>query len=332
MTTGHGELRWGIQATGAIAAAFAQGLRAVGGARLTAVGSRTVEGADRFADQWGIPNRHGSLAGLAADPDVDVVYVATPHPAHHTATLACLEAGKHVLCEKPLAMNIRQATEMVEAARRNERFLMEAMWTRFAPATRAIKRLVDDGAIGELRVLNADFGNAVPYDPRHRIWAPELGGGALLDLGVYPIALASFFLGELTVVGATGHRAPNGVVDAQAAVVVVGAAGATGLLSCSLEAPLPNRVALAGTLGRIEFDRWWCPTEFTLHRNGRDPESFVFPHRANGYEYEAEEVAARIAEGALESPLMSWDESLRVTAVLDEVRARLGVVYPADAG
>ncbi|TDQ46105.1 Gfo/Idh/MocA family protein [Actinorugispora endophytica] len=330
MTTDIGGPRWGVLGTGGIAGAFLKGLGAVEGARVTAVGSRSDASAARFADAWGIPNRHGSLQGLAGDPEVDVVYVATPHPAHVEGALACLEAGKHVLCEKPLAMNTREAASMIDAARRNERFLMEAMWTRFAPAAREIDRLLADGAIGELRLLNADFGNAVPYDPRSRMWAPELGGGALLDLGVYPVALASHFLGELTVVGATGRLAPNGVVDAQSAVIVEGDKGTTGLLSCSLDAPLPNRVALAGTRGRIELDRWWCPTDFVLYRDGREPEAFAFPHRANGYEHEAEEVARCVAAGELQSPLMPWDESLRVMRVLDEVRDRLGVVYPAD--
>ncbi|MEY9212751.1 Gfo/Idh/MocA family oxidoreductase [Thermobifida halotolerans] len=331
MTTDSGVLRWGVLGTGGIATAFLEGLRVVEGARVTAVGSRSEASAARFADAWDIPNRHVGPEALAADPEVDVVYVATPHPAHHAGTLACLEAGKHVLCEKPLAMNVREVTEMIGAARRNGRFLMEAMWTRFAPASREIGRLLADGAIGELRLLTANFGNAVPYDPASRMWAPELGGGALLDLGVYPVALASHFLGELTVVGATGRLAPNGVVDAQATVLVENRDGVTGMLACSLDAPLPNRVALVGTRGRIELERWWCPTDFVLHRDGQEPEAFAFPHRANGYEHEAEEVARRIAAGELESPLMPWEESLRVVRVMDEVRERLGVVYPADA-
>ncbi|KUP96881.1 Gfo/Idh/MocA family protein [Thermobifida cellulosilytica] len=331
MTTDSGVLRWGVLGTGGIATAFLEGLSVVGGARVTAVGSRSEESAARFADTWAVPNRHVGAEALAADPEVDVVYVATPHPAHHAGTLACLAAGKHVLCEKPLAMNVREVTEMVEAARRSGCFLMEAMWTRFAPASRRISHLVADGAIGELRLLTANFGNAVPYDPASRLWAPELGGGALLDLGVYPVALASHFLGDLTVVGASGRLAPNGAVDAQTTVLVENGEGVSGLLACSLDAPLPNRAVLIGTRGRIELERWWCPTDFVLHRDGRDPEAYAFPHRANGYEHEAEEVARCVAAGLQESPLMPWEESLRVMRVMDEVRERLGVVYPADA-
>lgn len=328
MTTDRGVLRWGVLGTGWIATAFLEGLRAVHGARVTAVGSRSAAVAERFADTWGIPNRHVGVTALAEDPDVDVVYIATPHSAHHAGTLACLAAGKHVLCEKPLAMNARQVTEMIGAARSHGRFLMEAMWTRFAPASRKISDLLAAGAIGELRMLIANFGNAVPYDPASRLWNPELGGGALLDLGVYPIALASHFLGDLTVVGVSGRLDPQGKVDAQSTVLVENRDGVTGLLACSLEAPLPNRVALIGTRGRIEVERWWCPTDFVLYRDGSEPEAYAFPHRANGYEHEAEEVARCIAAGEQESPLMPWAESLRIMRIMDEVRQRLGVVYP----
>lgn len=329
MTMKNGILRWGVLGTGGIAEKFLEGLQAVEEAQVTAVGSRSDAAAARFADRWNIPNRYGTHGELAKDEDVDVVYIATPHSAHHAATLLCLEAGKHVLCEKPLAMNARQATEMVAAAQRGGGFLMEAMWTRFAPAMREIDRLLADGAIGELRTVDAAFGNVWPFDADSRMFAPALGGGALLDLGVYPIALASRFLGELSLVGATGRMASTGV-DSHVGMVVSGQDTTMGMLSCSLEARLPNRAVLIGTLGRIEVEQWWSPTAFTLHRNGSEDETFSFPHRANGYEHEAEEVALRIAAGEVESPLMTWEESVRIARMLDEIRGRLGVSYLED--
>ena len=191
MTDENGGLRWGVVGTGGIAHSFLEGLRATPSATVTAVGSRTRERADEFADVWDVPERHGSYEALAQSPNVDAVYVATPHPWHHPNTLTCLNAGKHVLVEKPMAMNALQVSEMVAAARANDRFLMEAMWTRYLPVSRLVRELVDDGAIGEVCWLSAEFGSNVPYYPDHRIFNADLGGGALLDLGIYPLAFAS---------------------------------------------------------------------------------------------------------------------------------------------
>lgn len=331
MATENGVLRWGVMGTGSIASAFVQGLKAVENAQVTAVGSRTEEGAARFADRWAVPRRHADYRSLAQDPEVDVVYVATPHPAHHPNTLMCLEAGKHVLCEKPLAMNALQVAEMIAAAKDNDRFLMEALWTRYLPASRKVHSLVAQGAIGELRSLSADFGISVPYDPEHRLFSPELGGGALLDLGVYPLAFASHFLGELTVLGASRRLAPNQMVDSQTTVLVQGEHGVPGMLSCSTQAAMPNRAVLVGTRGWIQIERFWCPTDVVLHREGHEPESFSLPLRVNGYEYEAEEVTARVLAGERESPDMPWDESLRIARLLDLVRDMGGLVYSRSA-
>ncbi|MBX9387454.1 Gfo/Idh/MocA family oxidoreductase [Streptomonospora halotolerans] len=305
------------------------GLRALPDAHVAAVGSRGAATAEEFSRTWDIPRAHASYADLAADPQVDVVYVATPHSVHRDAAVLCLEAGRHVLCEKPLAVNAAQAEQMVQAARRARRFLMEAMWTRFAPAMARVRELVAEGAIGEVRMVTATIGGHVPYDPRGRLFAPALAGGALLDVGVYPVALASEFLGEITDVQARAALAPTGV-DSQAAVVLTGATGALGLLGCSVEAHIPRRAAVVGTAGSIELADWYCPTGLVLHRAGARPEELEFPHTANGFEYEAAEVQARLRAGDLESPLMSWDESLRIARVLDAVRERVGVAYPGE--
>lgn len=330
MAEESGVLRWGVLGTGFIADFFLGGLSATPHARATAVASRRAETADAFADKWGIGRRHSGRKALAEDDEVDIAYIATPHPDHHSSALALLRAGKHVLCEKPLAMNARQAAEMAEAARGSGRFLMEGLWTRFFPVWHEVDRLLADGAIGELRSLHADFGINLAYDPGHRLFAPGLGGGALLDLGIYPVALASRYLGELTVAGAAARMAPNGVVDAHTSAVATGSDGAVATLSCGSQEPLANRAVLTGSTGRIEVERFWCPTEFSLHRDGREPEAVAFPNRANGMEYEIEEVAARINAGEQESPLMPWSESLRIARTLDEIRALTGVVYAED--
>ena len=327
MTDENGVLRWGVLGTGGIAHSFAEALGSTPTARLTAVGSRTPERAEEFGRAWDVPERHGSYEALAQSPNVDAVYVATPHPWHHPNTLTCLRAGKHVLVEKPMAMNALQVSQMAEAAREGGLFLMEAMWTRYLPASRLVRELVEDGAIGEVRWLSAEFGFNAPYDPDHRLFNADLGGGALLDLGVYPLAFASQHLGELTVVGATRHLSPDRMVDTATTVLVRGENGGTGSLSCASRTTLPNRGVLAGTKGRLEIPNFWMATDVVLHRDGHEPEAFSRPFRANGYEYEAEEVARCVAAGELESPDMPWAESLRLARIMDQIRDVGGLVY-----
>ncbi|WP_116247034.1 Gfo/Idh/MocA family protein [Nocardiopsis sp. FIRDI 009] len=320
MTDGEGGLRWGVIGTGGIAHSFLEALRATPTGRVTAVGSRSAERARTFADTWGIAVSHGGYAELARDEDVDVVYVATPHPWHHSHALMCLEAGKHVLVEKPMAMNALQVAEMVAAARSGGLFLMEAMWTRYLPAYRLARDLVADGMIGRLCSLSAEFGINVPFDPDHRLFNAELGGGALLDLGVYPLALATDFLGDLTIVGATRQLSPDRMVDTHTTVLARGEGGVAATLSCASRSTMPGRAVLVGTEGWLEMDRVWAPTEVVVHRDGREPEVFHRPYRGNGYVHEAEEVARCVARGLSQSPDMPWSESLRLARLMDLVR------------
>lgn len=322
-------MQWGILGTGGIARSFLKGLRAVEDAEVAAVGSRSAATARGFAEEFTIARAHGSYQALAEDPGVDVVYVATPHPFHHSAVLLCLEAGKHVLCEKPLALNAAQAEEMIATARRCDRFLMEAMWTRFSPAMREVARVVADGEIGEVRMLTADFGGYREFDPAHRAYAPELGGGALLDLGVYPLALASQFLGPITAISAHATLAPTGV-DARAGMVVTGAEGGIGSLACAFDADQAKRAVISGTKGRVEIEHFFNADAFTLHLTGRDPRDFAFPRQVNGYEYEAAEVTRLVREEVRESALMPLDESMGIARLLDEARRQIGVRYPSE--
>lgn len=330
MTDDNGGPRWGVVGTGGIAHLFMEGLRATP-SRITAIGSRTKERARTFADTWGIPTAHGSYEELAQDPKVDVVYIATPHPWHHPNALLFLQAGKHVLVEKPMAMNALQVSEMIQTARANDLLLMEAMWTRCLPLHRKVRELVAEGAIGQVHSLHADFGINVPYDPDHRLFNVDLGGGALLDLGIYPLALASRYLGDLTVVGATRRLSPDGMVDTQTSILVQGDNGATATLACASRSALANRAVIAGSRGRVEIDLFWMATDAVLYRDGHEPEKLHRPFRANGYEYEAEEVARCLAAGQTESPDMPWAESLHLAGVMDQIRDSARLIHSTPA-
>jgi predicted dehydrogenase len=323
------DIRWGIAATGGIADTFARGLATLEDARLVAVASRTAERADAFGDRHGVDRRHASYEALAADPDVDVVYVASPHARHEPDTLAFLEAGKPVLCEKPLALSRRQAERMVAAARSRGLFLMEALWSRFLPAYAVLRDLLAAGRIGTPLVVEADFGFRREVDPAHRLFDRALGGGALLDLGIYPVQLASLVLGPPDRVVAQAHLGVTGVDERTAAVLhhpggelaVVKAAIATGL-SCT------GRVS--GTDGWIDLPAFMhCPDHLVVGGAG-GTERIDAPWAPEGLSHEAAEVQRCLRAGETESPLMPLDESLALAGTLDAVRAQIGLTYPGE--
>lgn len=322
-------IRWGILATGGIAAAFVKDLRLLPDAEVLAVGSRTPEAAARFAERYAIPRAYGSWAELAADPDVDVVYVATPHSAHHAAAMVCLAGGKAVLCEKPFTLDLATAQELVETARRNGVFLMEGMWTRCNPAVRRAVELVAGGAIGEVTSVQADLGIYGPFEPTHRLRSKVLGGGALLDLGVYPITMAHLALGAPDFVHAWAKLSPEGV-DENTGMVFGYSSGAVATLSCGILGHTPVRAAITGTGGRIEFaPRFFCARSFTLVRSPEvEPEVVEFAFEGTGFHFEAAEVQRCLRAGLVESPLVPHAVTLEVMALLDRIRAQLGVAYP----
>jgi predicted dehydrogenase len=320
-------VRWGILGTGGIATQFARDLPRVPGAELAAVGSRTTAAADRFAAEHGFARAHGSWAELAADPGVDVVYVATPHAFHLPAALACLEGGKAVLCEKPMTLDLASAARLVQEARSRGLFLMEAMWMRCNPAIRKLVELLEAGEIGDVTAVNADFGLQGPFPAEHRLRDPGLGGGALLDLGVYPINLAQLVLGTAAKVTSWAHLTPEGVDD-NTGIVLGYASGAVAALTCSLIGETRNAASITGTLGRIDLPAgFFVPRSFTLHR-GDTSELFEFPFEGSGYQFEAEEVQRCLLAGELESPLMTHDTTLEIMALMDTVREEIGVFYP----
>ncbi|MBD0417893.1 Gfo/Idh/MocA family oxidoreductase [Streptomyces sp. TRM S81-3] len=326
-------VRWGVLATGGMAATFTADLVDLPEAEVVAVASRSQESAKAFAERFGIPRAYGDWESLARDEDVDVVYVATPHSAHRAAAGLCLEAGRNVLCEKPFTLNVREAEELVALARERGSFLMEAMWMYCNPLVRRLKKLVDDGAIGEVRSIQADFGLAGPFPPSHRLRDPAQGGGALLDLGVYPVSFAQLLLGEPSDIVARAVLSEEGV-DLQTGALLSYDSGALASVHCSIIGGTPNSASVTGSKGRIDVPYgFFFPDRLVLHRDGRDPEEFA-ADPADGprasLKHEAREVMRALRAGETESPLVPLDGTLAVMRTLDAIRDRVGVRYPGE--
>jgi predicted dehydrogenase len=324
------KFRWGILATGSIAAELAEALKMSNEAEILAVASRTQESADTFGKRWDIPRRYASYADLAQDPDVDVVYIATPHNLHYENMLLCLEAGKHVLCEKPLTLNARQAAECIALARGKGLFLMEAMWMRFFPSIAQVQDWIQAGEIGTVRMVSADFCVDIPYHPEGRLYNPELGGGALLDLGIYPLSLATLLLGfpqqidGHAVLGATG-------VDELVSFSMQYEDGALAHLSCSSRVHKPVEAFVTGTDGYIKIHEYFFnPDRLTLHKKDQQAQEVHLPYRGNGYIYEVEEVHACLKAGRSESTVMPLDDTYKQMQLMDTLRAQWGVRYPGE--
>jgi predicted dehydrogenase len=310
-------LRWGIMGTGGIAGAFAEDLKLTDSGVVAAVGSRTAESARAFAEQRGIPTRHGSYEALANDPDVDIVYVATPHPLHHGNARLALEAGKPVLVEKPFTMNAEEARDLVALARERDLFLMEAMWTRFLPHIRHVRELLP--SLGDVVTVTADHGQWFAEDPAFRLFAPGLGGGALLDLGIYPVSFASMVLGAPDRVAAMVTPAFTGV-DAQTSMLFGYASGAQAVLSCTLSAVSPTTASIVGTDARIEIDGpFYAPASFTLIPREGERSRFEYLDEGRGLRHQADEVARLLAAGETESALMPLDETVAIMTTMDRV-------------
>ena len=325
-------IRWGILGTGSIARLVADDLGLLPNAELTAVGSRAQARADTFGDTFDVPHRHGSYETLVADPDLDVIHVATPHSAHLKHATMALEAGHAVLCEKPLALNATQAEQLIDTARRHDQFLMEAMWTRFLPVMDDVHRLVhEERALGDVRLLRADIGVTQPFDPDHRLFDPALGGGALLDLGVYPVAFAFDLFGAPDAVTSSAVLAESGV-DEQCAAVFRYDDGPQAVWQASLRADAGRTCVLAGPEGRLRGTRaWWKGAPFELTRSDGSTASWARPYEGNGYQFEAAHVMTCLREGRMESPVMPLGESHALLQTMDALRGEWGVAYPQEA-
>lgn len=323
------KIKWGIMGPGRIAHKFAQSLKCSEAAEITAVGSRSMERAVEFAKQYGINRAYASYAKLAADNDVDIIYVATPHPAHFECALLCLKAGKAVLCEKPFTLNAAETKTLVKTAKSSKLFLMEAMWMRYLPAIVKVRELLTQGEIGEIRMVKADFGNRIPWDPSGRLLNPELGGGALLDVGIYPVSFASMVLGASpTKITGIAYLGETGV-DEQFSAVLGYEAGKIAALSGAVRSSLPNEARIIGTEGYVRMPDFWRASSLELYQNGK-MEKFEIPFRSTGYIHEAEEAMYCLREGLIESSIMPLDESLKIMKILDTLRKQWGLKYPQE--
>jgi predicted dehydrogenase len=337
------KLQWGILATGGIAKKFALGVAASRTGVVVAAGSRTEESARRFAGEHRIPRAHGSYEALLADPEVAAVYVATPHPGHLEWVLKAAEAGKHILCEKPLGMSRAEGARMIDAARRHGVFLMEAFMYRCHAQTAKIAELVRDGALGRVGLVQAAFGINRPFDPKSRLWARELGGGGILDVGCYPVSLSRLvagaaagkaFLDPVEVTGAGLAHAETGV-DVYTAATLRFETGMIAQVSAGIGLQQDNSARIYGTKGWLHVPWPWKPTRngdadarIWLHREGAaSPEEIVLPFAGDEYALEADVVAEAIAAGSTEAAPMSWADTLGNLGTLDRWRSAAGVAY-----
>ncbi len=322
---------WGIIGTGKIANAFATGLQSVNDADLVAIGSRSQENADAFAEKYNVPRRHSSYEALVTDPGVDAVYVSTPHSYHMDNAILCLENGKAALVEKPFAINAKQAVKTSAVAQEKGVFLMEAMWTRFIPAMVRVREILAEGTIGAIRMVQADFGFRTRFNPEGRLFKPELGGGGLLDVGIYPISLASMVYGaqpeaiaSLAELGETG-------VDEQSGYVFRYAGGEMAMLWSAVRTASPQIASIIGTEGRIDIhNQWWIPKTLTLYHSGGEPETIEVPFKGNGYNYEAIEVGDCLRAGKTQSEVLPLAETQAIMETLDRIRTQWGLKYPME--
>lgn len=324
-------IKWGILGPGWISSKFAADLAFAAGAELVAVGGRNLEKSEKFAKQFNIPRAYGSVDELAQDAEVDIVYVGTLHPIHKENVLELLRAGKAVVCEKPFTMNAAEAKEIIELARDKKVFLMEAMWTRFLPPIRKVMEWIAADKIGEVRLVKADFGFDIGWAPESRLLDPALGGGALLDAGIYPVSFASLIYGEAPAkimssarIGATG-------VDEQFSLLFEYEGGRTAALNGAVQLGMVSDAYIYGTKGHIHVPNFLFGKSASLHAKGAEAESFVDNRQAEGYAFEAEEAMNALREGRLESSIIPLDETLTIMSTLDEIRKQWGLRYPADA-
>lgn len=331
-------LKWGVVATGGIATKVTQDIALLEDAVLYAVSSRSAESAARFAARFGMTASYGDADGvpgyqrLLEDPEVEVVYITTPHAQHHEVTKAALLAGKHVLCEKPFTINAAEAKELIDLARQRGLFLMDAVWTRFLPSVNRAWEIIASGELGEIRWVQADLGFSAPEDPTSRLWDPKAGGGALMDLTVYPLTWALGALGFPDTVAATATLNDDGV-DLQTAVTLTYDTGAYAQLSSSFIAACPAQATVVGSLGWLKTGDGPLhnPRELTV-RAGEETRVEHLDQVGGGYTYELREVTRCIQEGLTESPTMPLDDTLRTMRLLDGVRAQTGLRYANDAG
>ena len=357
-------IRWGILGTGEIAKQFAQGLASLPDAKLLAIGSRKLETAQAFSHQFHVPRTYKSYEELVADKEIDIVYIATPNTTHKDNCILCLTAGKAVLCEKPFTINAIEARSVIELAREKKLFCMEAMWTRFIPLMPKVRSMINDGVIGEVKMLTADFGTRVEFNENVRHFNPHLGGGALLDVGIYPISLAYYLLGTpLNIVSQATFGKTQ--VDEQSSIIFYYTNGQLATLYSSLRTNTPNEIIIMGTQGQLRIHApIYKPYQFSVQkfpepikhssntkkswkssfkqislikksyryisRFIHKPKKTVIPYKGNGYNYEAAEAMKCLRHGECESQIMPLDETLSILETMDTIRSQWHFKYPNE--
>lgn len=322
--------KWGIIGCGNIAGQFAESLKVLSDARLYAVASRSADRARNFGSSLGAEKCYGSYEELAGDPEVDAVYIATPHPMHFENAMLCIRHKKPILCEKPITVNAIEAEKLIQAATQNKVFLMEAFWTRFLPSTLKLNQLLEDGVIGECRLIQADFGYYMPFDTTHRSYNPELAGGALLDVGIYPINFAQMiYKADPEEIVSTIVRAPTGV-DAQSAYIFKYPGGALAVMNAAVNVETQHNAWIYGTEGFIHMPAFFHAPTVHVQREDGYRETFSVPFESTGYSYEAYEVMNCMAQGNLESEVMPLEDSLKIMQLMDKIRQEWGLIYPME--
>ena len=321
---------WGIIGCGNIANKFAESLKVLSEARLYAVASRSEEKARNFGSVFGVEQCYGSYEMLVKDPDVDAVYIATPHNLHLEHSMMCIRNKKGVLCEKPLTVNAKEAHTLIEAAKQHQVFLMEAFWTRYLPSTLKLNQLLKDGVIGQVRLVQADFGYNWPYDASHRSYNPDLAGGALLDVGIYPINFAQMvFKAYPEEIRSAMIPAPTGI-DQQSAYIFKYPGGGMAILNAAVNVETQHNAWVYGTEGFIHMPEFFHATALHVERDDGYKETFSVPFDSTGYSYEALEVMNCMANKTLESSVMPLDETLRIMQLMDSIRQQWGLTYPEE--
>lgn len=324
-------IKWGIIGLGTISRKFATGLQSAANAEIYAVASRSQDKADAFGDEFGAQKKYSSYEALVNDAAVDAVYIGTPHTFHKPNTLLCLNAGKHVLCEKPFAVNASEVKEMIALAREKNLFLMDAVWTRYFPIMIKLRELLAEKAIGDVMLVQSDFGYRTgSINPDSRTYSLDLAGGALLDVGIYPIQLASMIYGKQptditsqVTLGTTG-------VDELSVSVFKYSDYEMATMTTAVQLNTPHETRIMGSKGLISIPDWWHPTEMTVQIQGEDPQTYTYELDGNGYNYEAEEVGRCIREGLTESDVMPLDETLAIVETMDKIRQQWGLQYPSE--
>ena len=324
-------VRWGIIGAGNISSRFATALSVLDGTELTAIASRNLDKANAFSEKFHIKKAYGSYEELVKDPEIDVIYIGTPHTEHKSNAELCIVNGKAVLCEKPFTLNQKDTEYLISLAKQYDVFLMEAMWTKFLPATNVVKKWIDDKIIGDIKYITTSFGFTAEFDANSRLFSPALAGGALLDVGIYPITYAIHIMGRLPdhIVSSAYLGKTN--IDEMNVIAMRYNDGIMANLSSAITTNLGNDAVIIGEKGKIIVPNFWCANSAELYDlNGNLMDAFLLPFTANGYVYEAEEVNHCIRTGRKESDILPLKDTLEIMKILDEIRADWGLVYPSE--